>query len=86
MECSLHNEATSQGVDFVVENTLLPDARRLLEQAQGILYGLSMEHPGYGPLNEAIADLQMLVNMGSPSSSDLVSAMGSLTQALAAVM
>jgi len=80
--CSYHNAYTTSGRDYLVENTLLPDARRLIQQA----YTLLGRHPAgtdaYYNLQSAIYDLEGLIN-ASPSSSQLTQAMTRLTQAMA---
>ncbi|MBQ8537582.1 MAG: hypothetical protein IJ461_09305, partial [Clostridia bacterium] len=80
--CSYHTEHTTSGTDYLVENTLLPDARRLIQQA----YTLLGRHPSgtdaYNNLQSAIYSLEGLIN-ASPSSGELTQAMTRLTQAMA---
>lgn len=83
--CRLHTQYNAGGTtDYVVANTLLPDARRLLEQASTLLGRVASGTDAYNNLQSAIASLQSLVD-GSPSSTELTQAMTRLTQAMAGV-
>ena len=66
-----------------MQEQLLPDAQRLLGQAQGMLLYLSPDHPAYGGLSAAIQALDDVIN-SSPSATALAAAMSRLTQAMAA--
>ncbi|MBE5786720.1 MAG: hypothetical protein E7324_04185 [Clostridiales bacterium] len=81
--CRLHQNAQSMQ-QSLVDNQLLPDARRLLSQAQSSLYQLSPAHPGYYSLQNAIENLNNVINT-NPSYNALANAMSALTQAMAAV-
>ncbi len=80
--CSLHNAASPTYDQSMVQNQLLPDAQRLLTQAQQLLTTLSPDNPYYSTLVSAISNLSTVMN-SNPSSSVLTAAMGSLTQAMA---
>ena len=80
--CPVHQDMYSYD-QSVVENQLLPDARRLLSQAQSQMASLYPAHPAYYPLQQAIDDLNFLIH-ANPSSADLAAAMTALTRAMAA--
>ncbi|MDD3212679.1 MAG: PBP1A family penicillin-binding protein [Eubacteriales bacterium] len=83
--CTLHTTASSGGDDAVVQNTLIPDARTLIQSAQSLLNGLDSGSDTYLNIIAAITTLQNLIDSGSPGSAELASAMGQLTKAMAAV-
>ena len=66
-----------------MDNTLAPDAQRLLSQAQAQLNAMSPEHSGYAALLSAINNLNGVL-YSNPSQQQLAAAMGVLTQAMAA--
>jgi len=80
--CPIHQNAYSYDQNLV-ENQLLPDARRLLSQAESQLANLPLGNPGYYALLQAISDLNTLI-YNNPSSADLAAAMTALTRAMAA--
>ncbi|MBQ4075661.1 MAG: transglycosylase domain-containing protein [Clostridia bacterium] len=80
--CPIHQNPYSYDQNLV-ENQLLPDARRLLSQAESQLANLPLGHPGYYALLQAISDLNTLI-YNNPSSADLAAAMTALTRAMAA--
>jgi penicillin-binding protein 1A len=83
--CDIHGPGTvNNGGDPIVNNTLLPDANRLLGQAQTVLGRIEQGTDAYNNLQNAISNLQGLVNQGNPSSSSLAQAMSVLTSAMAA--
>ena len=82
--CVLH-QYSSYGPTYeqtFVGQTLMPDAQRLLSQAQSQLASTPPDQPGYAALYAAISNLSMLLS-SSPSSDQLAAAMGELTQAMA---
>lgn len=81
--CTYHQSEASSGVDTVVQNTLIPDARTLIENAQTLLYGLDAASAEYIGIVNAINNLEVVINGESPSSADVAGAMSLLTQAMA---
>ena len=80
--CTLHNSQTNRE-DYMVENTLIPDARMLLQQAQAMLNGIDPTTGTYQSIYSAMVHLQNVINSGSPSQSEIATAMGQLTRAMA---
>ena len=80
--CTVHQACSYSYEQTIVDNQLLPDAQRLLAQAQNQLANMPLDHPGYGALSAAISNLNNIM-YNNPSSSALASAMASLTQAMA---
>lgn len=81
--CPLHTSESSSGGNYVVENTLIPDAQVLISQAQSMLSSMDAASEQYQSISNAIANLQNVISSGSPSTSDVAAAMGILTQAMA---
>ncbi|MEA5146229.1 MAG: penicillin-binding transpeptidase domain-containing protein, partial [Candidatus Limiplasma sp.] len=84
--CPLHQYGYTndgQSVDPVVQNTLIPDARTLLQTAQGLLGGLDSGSEAYQSIAWAIGNLQAVIDSAAPSSADVAGAMAQLTQAMA---
>ncbi len=81
--CDIHGPGTDNG-SYIRDNTLIPDANRLLGQAQDKLNSIQQGTDSYNNLLGAINSLQSLVNQGDPSASSLMQAMGYLTQMMAA--
>ena len=82
--CSWHTSASSSG-NPVVENTLIPDARTLLNQAQNMLSTMDVYSVQYSNLQSAITNLQYVISQSSPTTSEVAYAMGQLTQAMAGI-
>ena len=80
--CPVHSNAGSYE-QAIVQSQLLPDAQRLLAQAQKQLSALSPSHWGYHALLNAVNELSGLI-YNNPSSAALAAAMTHLTQAMAA--
>ncbi len=80
--CTIHQSYSSGYEQTIIDNQLLPDAQRLLSQAQSQLASTPEDQPGYAGLYQAIAQLAALIN-SNPSSASLAAAMASLTQAMA---
>ena len=80
--CTMHQAGTPGYDQSLVEYQLLPDAQRLLSQAQAQLASTPPDMPGYAALQSAIYNLSNVMN-ANPSSAALAAAMGSLTQAMA---
>lgn len=81
--CPYHSMDSQAYQQSLVDQQLLPDAQRLLGQAQGQLLYLSPDHPSYGTLSAAIENLNRVIN-NSPTTTALAGAMSQLTQAMAA--
>lgn len=81
--CSYHTSASSSGGNYVVDNTLIPDAQVLISQAQGMLGSMDASSAQYQSISSAIANLQGVINSGAASTADVAAAMGLLTQAMA---
>ena len=80
--CTLHQTASIGYEQNIVTQQLLPDAQRLLAQAQNQLASTPLDQPGYNALANAINNLNSVI-ASNPSSADLATAMGALTQAMA---
>ena len=82
--CTYHTTPSSGGGNsYVVENTLIPDARVLLEQAYAQLSATDPASANYAAISAAISNLEGVINSGTPSQSDVAAAMGQLTRAMA---
>ena len=79
--CGLHQNAQSYENQWV-HSQLLPDAQRLLTQAQNQLTALPASHWAYQNLLSAINELSNVIYY-NPTSDALAAAMGRLTQAMA---
>jgi len=83
--CVLHTSYSNNGYsDPVVGNTLIPDARQLLENAYSLLNALDPTSGAYYNIYNAIMSLESIIQSSNPSTSELASAMAVLTQAMAA--
>ena len=80
--CTVHQSYSYSYEQTIIDNTLLPDARRLLAQAQNQLASTPEDQPGYAGLYQAVTQLASVIN-SSPSSAALAAAMANLTQAMA---
>ena len=83
MTCPVHGSGSGSYQQGIVDNQLLPDAQRLLGQAQSQLAGLSPDHYAYSALASAINNLNSVI-YANPTTDALAAAMGQLTQAMAA--
>ena len=81
--CDIHGPGTDND-SYIRDNTLVPDANRLLGQAQEKLGSIEQGTDAYNNLQGAINNLQALINQGNPSAASLMQAMGYLTQMMAA--
>jgi len=82
--CMLHTSASSGNYsDPVVENTLIPDARQLLDSAYGLMSGLDTSSAVYFNIYNAAMSLESVIQGSNPSTSDVANAMAVLTQAMA---
>jgi len=80
----LHTSYSSgQYSDPVVENTLIPDARQLLENAYGFMNSLDSSSSVYFTIYNAAMSLESVIQSSNPSTSDIANAMAALTQAIA---
>ena len=80
--CTLHTNQASTD-NYVVENTLIPDARMLISQADSMLAGIDPANPTYQKIYNARVNLQNVINSGSASQNEIMQAMGQLTRAMA---
>ena len=65
-----------------MQNTLIPDARQLLESAYGLLYSLDSTSAAYQNLYYAISSLESIIQSSNPGTSDIANGMAVLTQAM----
>ena len=88
VSCPLHGygyteETGEGGVDPIVQNTLIPDAQQLLQSAGSILTMLDPASMAYQDIQNAMYNLQNIINGAAPTTSEVAGAMGQLTQAMA---
>ena len=81
--CTVHGAGTSSGGNSVVENTLIPDAQLLIQQAQAQLNNMDASSANYAVLQSAISNLQSVISSSNPSTTEVAAAMGQLTTAMA---
>ena len=82
--CTYHtSSSSSSGTDYVTENTLIPDARTLLQQAYTQLNSMDSSASNYTSLSLAISNMESVLSSSSPSQSDVMAAMSQLTRAMA---
>ena len=81
--CTVHGAGTSSGGNYVVENTLIPDAQLLIQQAQAQLNNMDASSANYAVLQSAISNLQSVISSSNPSTTEVAAAMGQLTTAMA---
>ncbi|MDD3337098.1 MAG: PBP1A family penicillin-binding protein [Eubacteriales bacterium] len=86
--CTLHQDGYTGGgeggyTDPIVENTLIPDAQQLIQNASTLMGQLDASSPLYQNIQNAIGNLQSLINSGNPSTADIANGMAALTQAMA---
>ncbi len=83
--CTVHTSYS--GADSTAANALIPDAQILLSQAQSQLYSLdAASNPTYyAALQSAISNLQSVISQASPTTTEVASAMGQLTQVMAGI-
>ncbi|NLD83929.1 MAG: hypothetical protein GX637_07160, partial [Clostridiales bacterium] len=81
--CNVHLASSSYFQESIRNNYLLPDAQRLLSQAQNQLEALDPAHPGYQNLINAVNYLNSVL-AADPSNDALAAAMSNLTAAMAA--
>ena len=79
----MHLASSSYFQESIRNNYLLPDAQRLLSQAQNQLEALDPAHPGYQNLINAVNYLNSVL-AADPSNDALAAAMSNLTAAMAA--
>ena len=82
--CDLHDPSTNQE-DSYVEHTFIPDAQRLLEQAQGVLDNLENGSETYNVLQGAMINLQNIITQPSPSAATITEGMTYLTNIMAQI-
>lgn len=81
--CTVHGAGASSGGNYVVENTLIPDAQLLIQQAQAQLNNMDASSANYAVLQSAISNLQSVISSSNPSTTEVAAAMGQLTTAMA---
>ena len=84
--CPIHQYGYTddgQSSDPIVQNTLIPDAQQLIQNAYGLLPSLDPSSAMYAGIQNAIANLQSVIDGASPSTADVAAAMAALTQAMA---
>ena len=79
----MHGAGSSSGSNYVVENTLIPDAQLLIQQAQAQLNNMDASSANYAVLQSAISNLQSVISSSNPSTTEVAAAMGQLTTAMA---
>lgn len=81
--CTLHTDAyTAPGT---VDSTFTADAQRLLDTAQSMLSTMEYGSAPYQALSAAMANLQAVMASGTATQTDMIGAMGQLTQAMAGI-
>ena len=98
IELTIHT--TTAGADIVsealmaegatgtmVENTLIPDAKILLSQAYAQLQSMDIVNDAqrYSAIQSAITNLEYVISLPAPTTAEVASAMGQLTQAMAGI-
>lgn len=86
--CQLHGpgyveEETGSTGDPFMDNTLIPDAQRLVQSAYSLLSTLDSSTVAYQDVLNAANYLESVISSGTASSADVAAAMGQLTQAMA---
>ncbi|MBR2718224.1 MAG: PBP1A family penicillin-binding protein [Clostridia bacterium] len=81
--CTYHT--SSNGGNTLVQNTLIPDAKLLISQAQAMMNSMDPSSAQYQSMQSAISYLQAVISSGAPSQSEVANAMGQLTQAMAGI-
>ncbi len=77
--CTWH---TSYQESTTVENTLIPDALRLLAQAQNQLITMDVYSVEYSNLQSAVTNLQYVISQSNPGQTEVAMAMAQVTQAM----
>ena len=67
----------------MVENTLIPDAKVLIQQAYAQLNNTDPSSGSYASISMAISNLERIIGSGAPSQSDVMAGMSQLTRAMA---
>ena len=80
--CVLHQSPVFSYEQTLMNQQMVSDAQRLLDQARQQLANMPQDHPAYASLYYAIEDLARTLSVGS-SNEALAVSMGSLTQAMA---
>ena len=82
--CTYHQYSNSgyHNSDPTVQNVLIPDAQRLIDNAYDLMATLDPSSTMYGNIQVAINQLQTVINNSSSSTSDVAAAMAALTQAM----
>lgn len=90
--CTLHTSyETSTGggwadggfTDGSTDNSLVPDARQLLQSAYDLMGSMDASSAAYANIQSAAATLESILSSGNPGMADVAGAMALLTQAMA---
>ena len=85
--CPLHQYDSGGGNgsydDPIVENTLIPDARQLLQSAYDLMASMDGSSQAYLNIQSAASNLETVITSSNPSTADVAAAMAMLTQAMA---
>lgn len=65
------------------ENSLVPDARQLLQSAYDLMGSMDASSAAYANIQSAAATLESILSSGNPGMADVAGAMALLTQAMA---
>ncbi len=82
--CTYHqyNNSGYQNSAPTVQNVLIPDAQRLIDNAYDMLAMMDPSTATYGNIQMAITQLQNVINNPNASTADVAGAMAALTQAM----
>ncbi len=83
--CTYHSYYSNNGIHYTdptVQNVLVPDAQRLIDNAYDQLATMDPSSWQYSNIQAAINYLQTLINNPSSSTGEIASAMATLTQAM----
>jgi len=85
--CTYHqggnNNGGYQNSDPTVQNVLIPDARRLIDNAYDQMGTMDSSSAAYAAIQSAINNLNSVISNPSATTSDVATAMAALTQAMA---
>ena len=83
--CTIHTSAGTVTETVSDGSAFIEDAQRLITQAKAILQDLETGSAQYTAIVNAIGTLQAIISTGNPSQTDIIAAMGALTQAMAGI-
>ena len=91
-QARVHNRCSRCSVSYthldvykrqIVENTLIPDARQLLQSAYDLMASMDGSSQAYLNIQSAASNLETVITSSNPSTADVAAAMAMLTQAMA---